>query len=148
MVPVDLAGVASSATARLTARFVEKGVDLAVSFSPTVVRGDAHRLEQVAVNLLSNAVKFTPSGGKVTITVDRDAHRGRLVVSDTGRGIPVDEQDHVFERFYRGSRSTDTFGTGVGLAVVAALVTAHGGDVALESHSGFGTTFTVSLPLA
>lgn len=145
---VDLARVASTATARLTRRFIEKGVDLSVSLTPAEVDGDGARLEQVVVNLLSNAVKFTPAGGTVRIAVDNEGDHRRIVVADTGRGIPLEEQSLVFDRFFRGAAARDTSGSGVGLAVVAALVAAHGGSVELDSSPESGSTFRVRLPKA
>ncbi len=147
MVRLDLAAVASNATARLAPQFVQSGVNLTVQFSPTVVRGDPHRLEQVVVNLLSNAVKFTPAAGQVHVLVQPGGGLGRVTVSDTGRGIPLEEHASVFGRFYRGTNSIGTAGTGVGLAVVQALVTAHGGSVEFESTPGLGSKFTIELPL-
>ncbi|MHB1928842.1 MAG: HAMP domain-containing sensor histidine kinase [Acidimicrobiales bacterium] len=143
---VDLARVASNAIARLTPRFVKKEVGLSVSLTPAEMYGDPTRLEQIVVNLLSNAVKFTPSGGKVRVSVDNEGSHRRIVVADTGRGIAVEEQGMVFDRFFRGTASRDTSGSGVGLAVVAALVAAHGGSVDLDSSPGSGSTFTVRLP--
>lgn len=143
---VDLTGVVSNAAARLASRFIDKGVDLSVMLGAAAVHGDPDRLEQVVVNLLSNAAKFTPAGGKVRISVDiEDSHR-RIVVADTGRGVPPEEQGMVFDRFFRGETARDTPGSGVGLAVVAALVAAHGGSVELASSPGAGSTFTVRLP--
>ncbi|NNN02958.1 MAG: HAMP domain-containing histidine kinase [Acidimicrobiaceae bacterium] len=147
MAPLDLAGVASNAAARLAPQFVQSGVDLSVQFSPTNVRGDAHRLEQVIVNLLSNAEKFTPAGGRVRVVVQPHGDQGRVTVSDTGRGIPLAELGSVFGRFYRGTNASGTAGTGVGLAVVEALVSAHGGHIYLTSTPGAGSEFTFDLPL-
>jgi signal transduction histidine kinase len=145
---VDLAAVASNATARLAPQFVQRGVDLTVQFSPTEVRGDPHRLEQVIVNLLSNAVKFTPAGGLVRVEVRPHATRGLVTVRDTGRGIAHHELASVFGRFYRGTNAQGTAGSGVGLAVVQALVSAHGGRVEVTSTPGAGSEFRVELPLA
>ena len=145
---VDLARVTSNAAARLAPRYVSKGVDLDVQFNPAMVRGDPNRLEQVAVNLLSNAVKFTPPGGKVWVSVAGDDHEGVLTVTDTGRGIPEDEQPLVFERFFRGANSRDTPGSGIGLAVVSSLVHAHQGTITIESSPESGSRFTVRLPRA
>ncbi len=145
---VDLASVVSHATARLAPRFVAKGVGLSVGLTPAEVEGDAARLEQVVVNLLSNAVKFTPPGGMVSVSVDNEGEFRRIVVADTGRGIPAVEQGMVFDRFFRSASARDTSGTGVGLAVVAALVAAHKGSVELVSSPETGSTFTVKLPRA
>ena len=143
---VDLARVVSRATARLTRRFVDREVDLSVSLVAAEVDGDPNRLEQVVMNLLSNAAKFTPRGGKVQISVKSEGDHRCIVVADTGRGIPPPEKDLIFDRFFRGTASSDTPGSGVGLAVVAALVAAHGGSVRVDSTPGSGSIFTVRLP--
>jgi PAS domain S-box-containing protein len=116
-----------------------------------VVTGDEALLNRVFVNLLGNAVKFTPVGGTVTIAVEQDGELLAISVSDTGSGIPVAEQERIFERFYRAPQETNdpiTRGSGLGLAIVKAIVTQHGGDVTLSSKPGHGATFTVRLPLA
>jgi two-component system sensor histidine kinase BaeS len=146
--PVDLASVVSNAAARLATLFVDKGVDLSVELAAAEVEGDPDRLEQVVVNLLSNAVKFTPRGGRVRVTAGPAGSHARIVVADTGVGIPEHEQSKIFDRFFRGAGGRDTPGTGIGLAVVAALVEVHGGHVELESSPGRGSVFTVSLPKA
>ena len=145
---VDLAQVGARAAARLAARFDEVKVELAVTLAPAEVEGDPGRLEQVVVNLLSNAAKFTPAGGRVQVSVGRLGRECRVVVSDTGEGIPEDEQPWVFDRFFRGAAAKGRDGSGIGLAVVAALVAAHGGSIELRSVLGSGSTFTVRLPSA
>ncbi|HET9091556.1 MAG TPA: ATP-binding protein, partial [Acidimicrobiales bacterium] len=145
---VDLSVVAARAADRLASRVREADVRLERQLSPADVLGDPGRLEQVVVNLLSNAVKFSPRKATVELAVSRRDGEVRLAVSDEGPGIPVEEQPRVFERFYRGQGAAGTPGSGVGLAVVAAIVSAHGGRVALESAPGRGTTFEVVLPAA
>ena len=115
------------------------------------VAGDARRLQQIVRNLLANAIKFTPAGGRVRVRLDRVDDDARLVVSDTGAGIPPAFLPHVFERFRQADSSlTRAYGgLGVGLAVVRALVESHGGSALAESPGlGAGTTVTVRLPLA
>lgn len=146
--PTDLAAVARSASGRLESRFAERGVDLRAVLQPVTVLADPGRVEQMMVNLLSNAAKFTPPGGSVLIAVERTGTSGRIVVADTGIGIPPAEQAMVFDRFFRGQSARGSPGSGVGLAVVAELVTVHGGHVELQSTLGSGTTVTISLPLA
>jgi len=114
-----------------------------------VVDGDPLRLRQVLDNLLSNAVKYTPAGGWVEVTVDSDPAEGTtLTVADTGMGIPEEERDRLFERFFRASTavSSGIGGTGLGLAVTRTIVEAHGGSVEVAPRSGGGTTFTARLP--
>ena len=98
-------------------------------------------------NLLENAVRYNRPGGRVQARVEGVGAQGiRLVVADTGRGIPEDERERVFERFHRAAR--DVRGTGLGLAIVRELVTAADGTIALQSEAGRGTTVTVELPAA
>jgi len=112
-----------------------------------VVVGDPVRLQQVVSNLLSNALKFTPAGGRVHVHLGSDDAWALLRVSDTGSGIPADELERVFERFFRGRRVL-AGGSGIGLSVVNELVRAHRGEISVSSEVGEGTTFTVRLPLA
>lgn len=112
------------------------------------VAADRLQLRQIFVNLLENAVKFTPSG-TVTVTATPAGDRLDVQVVDTGIGIPAQDLDRIFERFYRvdRARSREMGGTGLGLSIVRHLVEAHGGQVAVESSEGKGSTFTVSLPI-
>lgn len=122
-------------------------VELAADHPP-LIRADARRIGQVVDNLVSNAVKFTGDGGTVTVTIDRHGDAARLVVADTGIGIPLDEQPQVFSRFFRARTATHgaIAGTGLGLAISRALVEQHDGTIALESEEGVGTRVTVTLP--
>jgi two-component system, sensor histidine kinase and response regulator len=128
------------------------GIDLRYeSPAETVtVKADGERLAQVAANLLSNALKYTPTGGRVTVSVERVAGCGVLRVRDTGLGIPADALRRVFEPFYRVDQPEHrkAEGTGLGLSIVKAIVEQHGGEVRVESEPGTGSTFTVLLPLA
>ncbi len=110
---------------------------------------DPEKLEKVIANLLSNAVKFTDSGGKIHVSVAEQNGRVDIAVQDTGRGIPAEELSNVFDRFYQvdGSAVRDHEGTGIGLALAQELVALHDGSIAVESTVGFGTTFTIRLPI-
>ncbi|MEO8456701.1 MAG: HAMP domain-containing sensor histidine kinase [Chloroflexota bacterium] len=113
-----------------------------------VVVGDEERLRQMVKNLLENAVTYTPKGGRVGLSLQSEGENVRLVVQDTGIGIPEAERSKVFERFYRGdqARSMRGEGVGLGLAIVKYVVEGHGGEIeATETLSG-GTSFTVTLP--
>ena len=108
---------------------------------------DADRLQQVLSNVVGNAFKYTPPGGRVSVTVQREHDFATVIVQDEGEGIPAERLPHIFELFQRATSSAS--GLGVGLAVVNALVRAHGGTVAAASDGlGRGTTITVRLPLA
>jgi signal transduction histidine kinase len=111
------------------------------------LHGDPGRLAQVLDNLLSNAVKFTPAGGSVFVTVSASDEAAHLEVRDTGVGIPEDESERLFERFFRASTAANIKGTGLGLSIVRSIVEAHGGTILVRSHVGVGTTVAVDLPL-
>ncbi|MGH8887919.1 MAG: sensor histidine kinase [Egibacteraceae bacterium] len=146
--PVDLAAIARDATASLAAQVQAAELRLQEDLAPVTVTGDPSRLRQVVTNLLANAVKFTPAGGTITVRTVADGVQARLEVADTGPGIPADERPHVFERFWRGANAAGVGGSGVGLAVVAELAAAHGGDVKVGTNPAGGATFTVRLPHA
>jgi signal transduction histidine kinase len=110
------------------------------------VSADRDRLRQVLANLIDNAVKYTPSGGRVTVAARRDGDAVRLEVSDTGSGISTHDLPRIWERLYRGDQSRTERGLGLGLSLVRAIVTAHGGTVEVESEVGRGSTFVVTLP--
>jgi heavy metal sensor kinase len=117
---------------------------------PACVHGSDVHLRQVVSNLIDNAVKFTPAGGRVAVRVLQKDNIAILEVSDTGVGIGPEDLPHVFERFYRADkarrRDPAGGGNGLGLSICQALVTAHGGEVSLQSRPGRGTTVTVRLP--
>jgi signal transduction histidine kinase len=117
---------------------------VAASADVGVIRGDSRRLGQMLDHLIENGLRQTPSGGLVTLAAERGGGEVRLIVSDTGRGIPFHVQAHIFDRFV----GRDQGGPGLGLALVKALVELHGGWVALESEPGAGSTFTCHVPEA
>jgi signal transduction histidine kinase len=106
------------------------------------------RLHQVITNVLSNARKFTPAGGRITVELTARNGDAWLKVSDTGVGITPEDQPHIFERFKRGSNVGRASGSGLGLAVVAKFVEAHGGSVAVDSQPGSGTSLLLKFPLS
>jgi signal transduction histidine kinase len=117
-----------------------------------LVCGDKDRLKQVLVNLVGNAIQYTPNGGQVTVGVSKMDGKARLAVSDTGPGIPPEDQPHIFERFYRGTKSRtrtrDGKGFGLGLSIAYWIVRNHNGQIEVSSNPAEGTTFTIWLPLA
>jgi signal transduction histidine kinase len=121
-------------------------VHLEISDPSPQLWADASRLAQVVDNLLSNAVKFTPEDGDAFVTV-ASGETAHLEVRDTGVGIPTDEADRLFERFFRASTARNIPGTGLGLSITKTIVEAHGGTISFHSSVGVGTTFTIDLPV-
>jgi signal transduction histidine kinase len=126
-----------------------EGKHVAINFhvaGPLSLQGDARKLQRVLSNLLDNAIKYTPSGGSVMISGYGEDQAVRIVVSDTGMGVPEPELGHIFDRFYRGEKSRSEPGNGLGLSLARALITAHGGTITVTSAPGQGSEFTVTLP--
>jgi two-component system sensor histidine kinase BaeS len=144
----DLADVAAAAADSLAHRFEAAEVKLDRELAQAPVLIDRRWMHQVVTNLLVNALKFTPAGGTVTIHTLSDGSDAVLEVTDTGIGIPADELPRIFERFWRGRAAGQTSGSGIGLAVAAELVSAHGGTLTAVSEPGAGTRLTLTQPLA
>jgi signal transduction histidine kinase len=149
-VPVDLAELARLVLAGQVPRAEELEVELALQAPDhAMVAGVAGDLEVIVKNLVGNAVQYNRPGGSVSVTIEsRDGHQV-LTVTDTGIGIPRQDLQRVFERFYRvdAARSRETGGTGLGLSIVRHAVERHGGSIRVDSLLGEGTTFTVTLPV-
>jgi hypothetical protein len=147
---VDLAAVAADSVETNRPLAEEKGITLTLATSPLpLLAGDRARLGQLLDNLVSNAIKFTPEGGRVDVRASSSRGTAVVEVRDTGMGIAAEEQEHVFERFFRTSRATEQAiqGTGLGLAISKAIVQAHGGRITLASAEGEGATFRVTVPI-
>lgn len=146
--PVELAGLAAEAVSAAAAVGPEWPVHLQATHAVEVT-GDGGRVRQVVDNLLSNVRAHTPAGTSTRVRVGANGGYGVVEVADNGPGIPDEEAALVFERFYRtdSSRSRQSGGAGLGLAIVAAIVEAHNGRVAVTPTDGGGATFTVWLPL-
>jgi PAS domain S-box-containing protein len=123
-------------------------LDISADDGPAV-QADGSRLQQVLDNLISNAVKFSAAGGRVEVRATHDDREWRIDVTDAGIGIPAEEVDHLFDRFFRASnaRQSDVPGTGLGLPTAKAITELHGGRIEVVSKVGSGTTFTVYLPI-
>ena len=126
-----------------------EGLTLSVETDPELVAaGDPTLLRQVLIGLLTNACKNTPAPGGVTLRARRHNENEVMIeVEDTGSGIPEDEQDRVFERFYRGSGSLETEGFGLGLSIAKRMVDVMGGEIGVSSAPERGSTFWVRLRL-
>jgi two-component system phosphate regulon sensor histidine kinase PhoR len=116
---------------------------------PTI-RGDANLLREVLQNLLDNAIQYTPEAGRIRVSVAVNGREAVIAVSDTGIGIPLADQERIFERFYRvdAARSREAGGTGLGLSIAKHIVEAHGGRLWVESEIGHGSKFSFSISLA
>ncbi len=146
--PVDLVGLAEMSVASLNPMAEERGVSLElVSEDGAPIQGDVDRLGQLIDNLVANAVKFTLRGGSVRVSVAPVGRGWRLVVADDGIGIPADELDQLFQRFFRASnaRREATSGSGLGLAIARRVAELQGGGITVDSEEGEGTTVTVTL---
>lgn len=148
---VDFIKVTREAVESVRSAAEKAGVALALSTpldSERTVRGSAHFLDAIVSNLTVNAVHYNKKGGRVDVRLDYRDDCARLTVADTGIGIAREDQERIFERFYRvdKSRSRETGGTGLGLSIVRNAVRLHRGEIALESVPGEGTVITVSLP--
>ena len=113
------------------------------------IEGDYGRLEQVAFNIIGNAVKYTPEGGNITVYVGRIYNDVYFKVTDSGIGIPEEDIERIFERFYRvdKARSREMGGTGLGLSIAREIIEAHKGSINISSKVGVGTEVTVRLPV-
>jgi len=146
--PLELNDVVRQAVESAGPIAEEAGVELVAQLAESVALvGDPDRLAQACDNLISNAIKFTPAGGTVTVSTQLRGTDAVLSVRDTGVGIPADELAHLSERFFRASTARAIPGVGLGLTVVRAIATAHGGRLEIESTEGVGTMFTLVLPV-
>lgn len=148
--PSDLAQLAHEASRAYRERAASNGLQVIVrATGPTLVPGDRDRLREVIDNLLENALRYSPAGSAIDIAVGSGNGRAFLEVRDAGPGIPVEEQAHIFNRFYRSdlSRARNSGGTGLGLAICRAIVVGHHGEITVRSQPGEGTVFAVTLPI-
>jgi signal transduction histidine kinase len=149
---ISLAGVVRTSAVEAEKAATQNGLTFELDSGRSLleVSGDSERLAQVIDNIFNNAIKFTPRGGHVACQIMRDGDVAVIRISDTGRGIPPDELEDVFVKFFRspGVQSDAIPGTGIGLATSKAVVEAHGGTIDRDSTGGVGTTFEIRLPLA
>jgi signal transduction histidine kinase len=124
----------------------QKGISFVTQGNCSTAYLDPKLLQHILTNLLSNAIKYSPNGGAVTFRLSCQGEQAIFQIKDSGIGIPVVDQQQIFEPFYRGSNVDSIPGTGLGLSIVKTLVDLHGGEIAVESVVGVGTTFTVNLP--
>jgi len=149
---VDVKRVVDEVTDLVAVTASHKGLTVAVDVPTHAVTawGDAVEIDRLVTNLVSNAVKYSRDGRRVDIRLRRDGHRIVIEVADEGFGIPEEDRARLFEEFFRSSHpeAAQQPGTGLGLAIVKRIVERHGGEIAVASELGVGSTFTVSLPSA
>ncbi len=151
-VETDIHGLVERAFARFQPQAAQKNIQL--KLEPGIeqqvrrIEIDPFRIEQIMNNLISNALRYSPSGSTVTGTIDGQGNDVTISIRDQGEGIPRDEIDHIFERFYRAdhSRSREEGGTGLGLAIARQLARAHNGDLTVRNHPEGGAEFILQLP--
>ncbi len=150
--PFDFHTVVKEVTSNLASLSKDRGVDVRVAAPADLpaADGDRQKIVQVLINLISNAIKFSAQGGRIEVSARAEGDEILVCVSDTGIGIPKEEQECLFEKFYQGraGRAGATKGTGLGLAIVREIVRLHGGHIWVESELGQGSRFYFTLATA
>ena len=145
--PIDVSYLLCTVSDMYTELAIKQGIEL--SYTPpvqsSIVMADPDRLKQVFINVIDNAVKYTEKGGLVLVAQTREEGCVRIVVKDTGVGIPAEDIDHVKEKFFKSNKTVR--GSGIGLAVADEIIKQHQGLLFIESSEGVGTTVTIVLPL-
>jgi signal transduction histidine kinase len=149
--PLDITAVVHEVCDSLLGGAIkEHGLSLQIDAAPSIpiVRADKNRVIQILVNLLSNAYQYTPPGGQVTVSIMPTDDAVLIQIADTGIGIAPEDQERIFERFYRANHELvhQQTGSGLGLTIVKSLVEMHGGELWLQSELGKGSTFSFTLP--
>ena len=148
--PVDVADLLELTLKRLRPLARKKDVELVLEcIRPVTAEIDSVKMNLVFTNLIENAIKYNIEHGSVKVTLDADHKDFMVKVTDTGIGIPEEDAEHIYERFYRvdKSHSREIGGTGLGLAITKNAVIMHRGTISMESSLGVGSTFVVKIPL-
>ena len=145
---VDLAALTPDVSGRFNKRATEKGITATFEGEPVFVPADERLIGQLLSNLVDNAVKYTPEGGSITVSVEKNGRSAGVIVQNSGPPIGEEDRVRLFERFYRvdKARSRSTGGAGLGLAISKWIAEAHGGSIAVQSDAASGNRFVVSLP--
>ena len=149
--PIDLGALLQDLASHFADKAHKNKIALTIAIPAQVdlsINGDEERLRQVFINLIENAIKYTPAGGQINLEAKRSWEKIEVAVANSGEPIPAEHLPHLFERFYRiqNSRSRDSGGAGLGLAISREIVRLHSGDILVQSEIENGTVFMVSLP--
>jgi two-component system sensor histidine kinase BaeS len=151
--PVDVPELLADVSTSFSGQAEAAGIDLSVEVGedpPSMeITADVGRLDQVLSNLIANGLRYTPPGGAITLRAEPLEGGVRIIVADTGEGIPSEDLPYIFDRFWRGDRSRSHAGgagSGLGLAIARQLIHAHGGRISVQSQPDQGTIFTIELP--
>lgn len=147
---IDLGNLVGRALDDMKVLAEQKDIETSLSLQENLILdGDDFQLRRLFVNLFDNAFKYTSKKGNVTVMAHKDGTRAKVIVSDTGIGIPIDELPYIFDRFYQVAKSRRAnHGFGLGLSIAKSIVESHRGAISVESQPNQGSTFTVSLPLS
>ena len=130
----------------LSGQWTEKELDMTMDLDEAVYVGDYDIMQHLWINLLTNAVKYTPKGGSITVTLKNEEKFIAVSVADTGKGIPPEDRERIFDKYYQTDKSHSKRGLGLGLAICKRIVQLCNGSLTVESDVGVGSTFTVKLP--
>lgn len=130
----------------LSGQWTEKDLDMTMNLDEAVYVGDYDLMQHLWINLLTNAVKYTPKGGSITVTLKNEEKFIAVSVADTGKGIPPEDRERIFDKYYQTDKSHSKRGLGLGLAICKRIVQLCNGTLEVESEVGVGSTFTVRLP--
>ena len=151
LAPLDMHDQVDETIAVIAPECEQQGIEVHNDIKPSIpqVIADSDRITQVLLNLVDNTCRHTPDGGTIRVGATLQGHYLHIWVNDTGTGIDPADLPHIFQRFYRAdrSRTTSTGGSGLGLSIVKAIITAHGGNIWAESALGQGTRITFTLPI-
>ncbi|MDP3963815.1 MAG: HAMP domain-containing sensor histidine kinase [bacterium] len=150
--PVDIRRVVERVAGSMQQRALKKNVHISLRRHEVgTLLGDESAIERMVANVISNAITYTPSGGSITVDVERTEKRIIIRVADTGIGISAEDLPHIFERFYKAEKPTSYAhikGSGLGLAIVKEIIEKHGGIAHIDSMLGAGTTVTLTMPIS
>ena len=148
---ISIGDLVSSCVERLKreAELKEQDLKYSIRQSIPIIRGDRHRLDQLLINVIGNAIKYTPDKGKISVSCYCEKDKVIISVEDNGIGIPDQDVERIFERFYRvdKARSRQMGGTGLGLAIAREVAVLHGGNITAKSRIGRGTQVFIELPV-